>query len=150
MANNVKTIITVRTSVNAPVETVWKHWTSPDSIIHWNNASEDWHTAKASNDLRKDGKFSYRMEARDKSIGFDFEGVYYNILVNKQIDYTLADGRKVKITFSNNGKTTDVIETFEAEEINSIDLQRNGWQAILDNFKKFTESNRLPFLDPLI
>jgi hypothetical protein len=85
------------------------------------------------------------MEARDKSIGFDFEGVYYNVIVNKQIDYTLADGRKVKITFSYNGKTTDVIETFEAEEINSIDLQRNGWQAILDNFKKFTESNELPF-----
>ena len=150
MANILKTIITVRTSVNAPVETVWKHWTSPDSITHWNNASEDWHTTKASNDLRKDGKFSYRMEARDKSIGFDFEGVYYNVIVNKQIDYTLADGRKVKITFSNNGKTTDVIETFEAEEINSIDLQRNGWQAILDNFKKFTESNRLPFSDPVI
>ena len=150
MENILKTIITVRTSVIAPVETVWKHWTSPDSITQWNNASEDWHTAKASNDLRKDGKFSYRMEARDKSIGFDFEGVYYNVIVNKQIDYTLADGRKVKITFSNNGKTTDVIETFEAEEINSIDLQRNGWQAILDNFKKFTESNRLPFLDPVI
>ena len=145
MENILKTIITVRTSVIAPVETVWQHWTSPWSITQWNHASEDSHTPKASNDLRKDGKFSYRMEARDGSMGFDFEGVYYNVIVNKQIDYTLADGRKVKITFSYNGKTTDVIETFEAEEINSIELQRNGWQAILDNFKKFAESKRLPF-----
>ena len=96
----------------------------------------------ASNDLRKDGKFSYRMEARDKSIGFDFEGVYNNVIVNKQIDYTLADSRKVKITFSDNGRTTELIETFEAEPINSIDLQKKGWQSILDNFRKFTESNR--------
>jgi uncharacterized protein YndB with AHSA1/START domain len=142
MADIIKTIITVRTSVNAPVETVWKHWTSPESITKWNNASDDWHTPMASNDLRKDGKFSYRMEARDKSTGFDFEGVYNNVIVNKQIDYTLADSRKVKITFSDNGRTTELIETFEAEPINSIDLQKKGWQSILDNFRKFTELNR--------
>jgi len=142
MANITKTIITVRTSVNAPVETIWKHWTSPESIKGWNNASDDWHTPKASNDLRKDGKFSYRMEARDGSMGFDFEGVYDKVIVNKQIDYTIGGGRKVKITFSYNGKTTEIIETFEAEEINSIDLQRNGWQSILDNFKKFAELNK--------
>jgi len=142
MANIIKRIITVRTSVNAPIETVWKHWTAPESITQWNNASDDWHTPRASNDLRKDGKFSYRMEARNGSMGFDFEGVYNNVVVNKQIDYTLADGRKVKITFSYYGKTTELIETFEAESINSIDLQRNGWQSILDNFKKFAELNK--------
>jgi uncharacterized protein YndB with AHSA1/START domain len=137
-----KTIITVRTSVKAPVETVWKHWTSPESIIGWNNATDDWYTPKASNDLRKDGKFSYRMEARDGSMGFDFEGVYNNVIVNKQIDYTIGDGRKVKITFESDGKTTDVIETFEAENTHPIEMQRNGWQSIMDNFKKFSESNK--------
>ena len=142
MANIIKRIITVRTSVNAQVETVWKHWTSPESVKEWNNASDDWHTPKASNDLRKGGKFSYRMEARDGSMGFDFEGVYNNVIVNKQIDYTMDDGRKVKITFSSEGQNTDIIETFEAEDNHSIDLQRNGWQAILDNFKKFAELNK--------
>jgi uncharacterized protein YndB with AHSA1/START domain len=142
MANITKTIITVRTSVNQPVETVWKHWTSPESIIGWNNASDDWHAPRASNDLRKDGKFNYRMEAKDKSMGFDFEGVYDKVIVNKQIDYTLGDGRKVKITFASDGTATEVVETFEAENTNTIELQRNGWQSILDNFKKFTELNK--------
>lgn len=137
-----KTIITVRASVNAPVETVWKHWTSPESITGWNNASDDWVTPKASNDLRKDGKFSYRMEARDGSMGFYFEGIYNNVIENKQIDFTIADGRKVKITFSYDGKSTEVIETFEAENTNPIEMQRNGWQSIMDNFKKFTESQK--------
>jgi uncharacterized protein YndB with AHSA1/START domain len=141
MENITKTIITVRASVNAPVEKVWKHWTSPESIILWNNASDDWHTPRASNDLRKDGKFKYRMEARDGSMGFDFEGVYDKVIVNKQIDYTIGDGRKVKITFTTDGKTTDVIETFEAESTHSHELQRSGWQSIINNFKKFTESN---------
>jgi uncharacterized protein YndB with AHSA1/START domain len=139
MATITKTIITVRTSVNAPVERVWKHWTSPESIKRWNNASSDWHTPKAVNDLRKNGKFSYRMEASDGSMGFDLEGVYNKVIVNKQIDYTLGDGRKVKITFASEGQTTGIVETFEAESTNPIDMQRDGWQAILDNFKKYTE-----------
>ena len=84
---------------------------------------------------------AYRMEARDGSKGFDFEGIYDNVIVNKQIDYTLGDGRKVKITFSSDGKTTDVIETFEAEPVNPVEMQRNGWQSIVDNFKKYAESN---------
>jgi uncharacterized protein YndB with AHSA1/START domain len=142
MTTITKSMITVRTSIDAPVETVWKHWTSPDSIKGWNNASPDWHTPKASNDLRKDGKFNIRMEARDGSSGFDFGGVYTKVVVNTQIDYTMGDGRKVKITFSSDGKTTDVIETFEAESSNSLEMQRSGWQAIMDNFKKYTELNK--------
>lgn len=142
MANITKTIITVRASVKAPIEKVWKHWTSPASIRGWNNASDDWHTPRASNDLRKDGKFNYRMEARDGSMGFDFEGVYDKVIVNKQIDYTLGDSRKVKTTFTTDGKTTEVVETFEAESANTIELQRTGWQSILNNFKKFTESKK--------
>jgi uncharacterized protein YndB with AHSA1/START domain len=142
MGNNQKTIVTVRATVNAPIETVWKHWTSPESITRWNNASDDWHSPRAENDLRKDGKFNIRMEARDGSTGFDFGGVYDNVIVNKQIDYTLGDSRKVKITFSAKGEKTDVIETFEAENTNPIDLQRAGWQSIMDNFKKFAESNK--------
>jgi uncharacterized protein YndB with AHSA1/START domain len=142
MGNNQKTIITVRASVNAPVDTVWKHWTTPESITGWNFASSDWQSPKAINDLRKDGKFNYRMEARDGSAGFDFEGVYDNVIVNKQIDYTLGDSRKVKITFSAKGKKTDVIETFEAENTHPVEMQRAGWQSIMDNFKKFTESNK--------
>lgn len=142
MGNKQKTLITVRASVNGSVETVWKHWTTPESITGWNFASDDWHCPRASNDLRKDGRFNYRMEARDGSEGFDFEGVYDKIISNQQIDYTLGDGRKVKITFMLNGKKTEVIETFEAESINSIDLQRTGWQNIMDNFRKFAETNR--------
>jgi uncharacterized protein YndB with AHSA1/START domain len=142
MEDRVKTIITVRAIINAQVEKVWKEWTTPESITVWNNASDDWHTPVAANDLRKDGKFSYRMEAKDGSMGFDFEGVYDKVIVNQQIDYTISDGRKVKITFAPDGNTTKVIETFEAENSHTIDMQRTGWQAILDNFKKYTESKK--------
>jgi len=142
MATVEKRIITVRTSVIAPAEVVWKHWTTPESITGWNNASDDWHTPRATNDLRKGGKFNYRMEARDGSIGFDFEGIYDNVIENRQIDYTIGDGRKVKITFAPKGKATDIVETFEAENTHPFEIQQNGWQNILDNFKKFTESQK--------
>jgi uncharacterized protein YndB with AHSA1/START domain len=140
MAKNENTIITVQTSVNAPVEKVWKHWTTPESITRWNYASEDWHTPWAKNDLRENGRFTWRMEAKDGSMGFDFEGTYDSIIPNEQIDYTIGDGRKVQITFTGNKGKTEIVESFEAESIHSLDLQRNGWQSILDNFKKFTES----------
>jgi uncharacterized protein YndB with AHSA1/START domain len=136
----VKTIVTVRASVNAPIEKVWKNWITPESITKWNNATPDWHTPRATNDFRKGGKFSYRMEAKDGSMGFDFEGTYDRITENKQIDYTIADGRKVKIGFTSDGTKTEIIESFEAENINSIEMQRNGWQSIMDNFKKYSES----------
>jgi uncharacterized protein YndB with AHSA1/START domain len=135
-----KTKITVKAGINAPLEFVWKCWTSPEDIIHWNNASDDWHTPKAENELRTGGKFNYRMEARDGSFGFDFWGIYDEIKTNKYIEFTLGDDRKVKITFTTDNNSTTVIETFEAETTNSIELQRTGWQAILNNFKKYAES----------
>jgi uncharacterized protein YndB with AHSA1/START domain len=136
-----KTIITVMTKVNAPIEKVWKYWTSPDDIIKWNNASEDWHTPRAENDLRPGGKFNYRMEAKDGSIGFDFFGIYTDVIVNSQMDYTLGDDRKVNILFFAVDNETEIVQTFEAEDTNSIEMQQIGWQSILDNFKKYAENN---------
>jgi uncharacterized protein YndB with AHSA1/START domain len=141
METQTKTAITVQVTVNAPIEKVWKHFTTPESITKWNNASPDWHTPHAENDLRPGGKFSYRMEAKDGSFGFDFGGIYDSVEVNKYISYTMGDGRKCELTFTKEGNTVKVVETFEAETENSIELQRGGWQAILDSFKKYAESN---------
>ncbi|MEP7256431.1 MAG: SRPBCC family protein, partial [Ferruginibacter sp.] len=135
------TNISIENTVNAPVEKVWQYWTTPEHICKWNNASADWHTPRAENDLRVGGKFSSRMEARDGSFGFDFGGVYDEVKTNEVIAYTLADGRKVKIIFTSQGNTTKVAETFDAENENPVEMQRGGWQAILDNFKKYTEAN---------
>lgn len=132
--------IMVNTTVNAPIEKVWKFWTEPNHIMKWNNASDDWHTITAENDLRNGGKFLSRMEAKDGSFGFDFYGVYDEIILNKRISYTLGDERKVDITFLSHGNETEINETFDAEGENSIDLQKQGWQAIMDNFKKYAES----------
>lgn len=136
-----KTKITVEAIVNAPVDKVWKLWTTPEDIIKWNSASDDWHTPRAENDLRAGGKFFSRMEARDGSFGFDFGGVYDEVKTNEVIAYTMGDERKVKVTFSAAGNQTKVVETFEAEDMHSIEMQRGGWQAILDNFKKYTEES---------
>ncbi|NQX41780.1 Uncharacterized conserved protein YndB, AHSA1/START domain [Pedobacter steynii] len=132
--------ITIEAIVNAAVETVWNAWTSPEHIVKWNNASEDWHTPRVENDLRTGGKFLSRMEAKDGSFGFDFAGVYDEVKTNELIAYTLGDDRKVSITFTGNGNTTKITETFEAESTNPIEMQKGGWQAILDNFKKYAES----------
>ena len=132
--------ITIETIVKAPLDKVWELWTAPEHVTKWNNASDDWHTPHAENDLRVGGRFAVRMEARDGSMGFDFGGVYSDVKVNKQISYAMDDGRKVKVVFSENGDETTVTETFEAESENSPELQRDGWQAILDNFKKYAES----------
>ncbi|MDB5198632.1 MAG: polyketide cyclase [Chitinophagaceae bacterium] len=137
-----KTVITIENTINAPVEKVWEYWTKPGHIIKWNNASDDWHTPRAENDLRVGGSFVSRMEAKDGSFGFDFGGVYDAVRDNEYIEYTIGDGRKVKITFSGNGATTHVVEAFEAENTNPVEMQRGGWQNILDNFKKYTESSR--------
>ncbi|MFC5269159.1 SRPBCC family protein [Adhaeribacter terreus] len=141
MTNQEKTSVTVETTIKAPVEKVWQLWTSPEHITKWNSASEDWHTPKAENDLRTGGKFMSRMEARDGSMGFDFNGVYDEVKPNELIAYSMEDGRKVKVTFSGNGSETKVTETFDAENSNPVEMQRGGWQAILDNFKKYTEAN---------
>lgn len=139
--NTIKTLITVETTINAPVATVWRKWTSPDDIIEWNNASDDWHTTRAENDLHIGGKFLSRMEAKDGNRGFDFVGTYDNINTNELIEYTIADGRKVKIVFAIVEGITKIIETFETEGTHTIEQQRYGWQSILDNFKKYVEVN---------
>ena len=141
METTKKIMITVKNTVNAPVEKVWKFWTTPEAITKWNNASDDWHTPHAENDLRVGGKFVSRMEAKDGSMGFDFGGVYDEVVINKTIAYTMDDGRKAAVSFSAEGSGTNVVETFEAENINSIEIQRGGWQAILDSFKKYAETN---------
>lgn len=138
MENSV--LITVSVDVESPVSKVWKYWTSPEHIMQWNNASDDWHTPRAENDLRAGGKFLYHMEAKDGSMGFDFSGEYDEIVEFKLIRYTLADSRKVTIEFSGTGNVTQIVETFEAETENSAELQQYGWQCILDNFKKHAES----------
>jgi uncharacterized protein YndB with AHSA1/START domain len=141
MAATDKSVITVETGINAPVEKVWRFWTDPIHIIHWNNASDDWHTPWAENDLQVGGKFLSRMESKDGKIGFDFIGVYSKVEPYRQISYRLADGREVKISFSSQDKHTQVTESFEAEQIHSLELQKTGWQAILNNFRKYVESS---------
>lgn len=141
MATDKKTSITVETTVNAPVDKVWKTWSTPSDITQWNNAADDWHSPAAENDLRTGGKFKVRMEAKDGSFGFDFGGTYDDVQPNKRIAYTMDDGRKVDVTFDEHGGTTHIVETFEAENENSHEMQRAGWQAIMDNFKKYTEQN---------
>jgi len=139
MEQNERTQITVEATVNSPVEGLWLLWSQPEHITQWNQASEDWHTPYAENDLRTGGKFKSTMAAKDGSFSFDFEGVYTNVEENSLIEYEMADGRGVKVTFVDEGESTRIIETFDAEDTNSIDMQRNGWQAILDNFKRYAE-----------
>ncbi len=136
---NNKQILTIKTTVNAPIEKVWKYWNEPDHIKKWSNASEDWHTTTAKNDLRVGGIFLNRMEAKDGSFGFDSGGTYDEVELYKVIAYTLGDGRKVKINFTDKESLTEIIESFEAESTNSLEMQQNGWQSILDNFKRYVE-----------
>ncbi len=131
--------ITVSVIVAAPVRKVWNTFTSPDSIVQWNFASADWCCPSASNDLRDDGTFNYRMESKDKKYGFDFCGRYTKVIPERQIDYVLGDDRAVSIEFREKNGQTEVLETFDAEKENSLDLQKSGWQAILENFRKQAE-----------
>lgn len=140
METPAKTILTVFATVNRSVDQVWEFWTKPEHIVNWNHASDDWHTPKAQNDLREGGKFCWRMEAKDGSMGFDFEGTFDKIQSLKRIQYTLDDGRKVSVAFNDNGTSTNVTEFFEAENTNPLKLQQEGWQAILNNFKAYVES----------
>jgi uncharacterized protein YndB with AHSA1/START domain len=134
------TIITVETTVNAPVEKVWNCRTVAEHVMQWNNASDDWHCPKAKNDLKQGGRFSFTMAAKDGSFSFDFGGVYDKVKQHKVITYTMDDGRKAEVFFYAEGDTTRVIESFEAENENSVELQQGGWQNILNNFKKYTEN----------
>lgn len=137
-----KSTITIKTTINAPIEMVWECWTKPMHIICWNFASSEWHCPAAVNDLRPNGEFNWRMEAKDRSMGFDFTGTYEQIIVNDLISYKISDGRKVIIQFSAMGDNVKLSETFEAEGTNSDEQQKAGWQAILENFKKYVESKK--------
>jgi uncharacterized protein YndB with AHSA1/START domain len=139
MKNKAHNLITVNARINAPAARVWSFFTGPEHIVGWNNASDDWHTPKAENDLRVGGRFVSRMEARDGSEGFDFSGTYTRVDPLEEIAYTLDDGRLVNVSFTALGAETKATTTFEAEQTNSLELQQAGWQAILDNFKKYCE-----------
>ncbi len=132
--------LTVATVVNAPVSEVWRAYTTPSEIMRWNAASEDWHTTSALLDLRKGGHFSSRMEAKDGSFGFDFEGTYTNVVENRLIEYTMGD-RAAKVRFEETGDGTTVTTVFDSEDSHSIEQQQQGWQAILDNFKRHVEAS---------
>lgn len=134
--------ITVAVVVNAPVEKVWQCWTRPEHITQWCFASDDWCAPAVTNDVRVGGVFTTRMEAKDGSAGFDFGGTYTTVVPEKILEYTMNgdDARKVSIQFSQEGENCKVTETFEAESENPLEMQRSGWQSILDNFKKYTEA----------
>lgn len=135
-----KTMITVEIYIQSSIDNVWSKWTSEDHIIHWNFASDDWCCPSAENDLKPGGKFNWRMEAKDKSMGFDFKGTYQDVVEPTLIRYSVEDGRKVDITFSEEAGGVRIKESFEAEGTHSDEMQRTGWQAILGNFKAYVES----------
>ncbi len=134
-------IVTIEALVYKPIEKIWECWTKPEHIKIWNTASDDWHTTNSENDLKVGGKFLTKMEAKDKSFGFDFWGVYDEVKINELISFTLGDNRKVKILFIKTDMGIKIVETFETEAENPIEMQKDGWQAILNNFKKYTESH---------
>ena len=133
-------IITIETTVAAPVETAWNAWISPELIIQWNFASDDWACPRAEIELLVGGRFNYRMEAKDGSMGFDFEGEFTSVDLHQRIEYSLGDDRTVLIEFMPDAEKTRVVETFEAEDTQSAEQQRQGWQSILNNFKKLVDS----------
>jgi uncharacterized protein YndB with AHSA1/START domain len=131
--------ITVETLVRAGLDAVWAAWNSPEDIKQWNAASDDWHTTQSMVDLREGGKFSARMEAKDGSFGFDFEGTYTRVVPRKLIEYRMDDERTCKVEFVEEAGGVLVRETFDAETENAPEMQREGWQAILDNFARHVE-----------
>lgn len=140
MENTKKTAITVETTVNAPLSKVWEFWNEPQHIINWYYASDDWHAPYAENDLKVGGYFKTTMAAKDGSASFDFEGTYDQVEAFRYVAFTIGD-RQVEIYFTVQGNETKITETFEVEDIHSEELQRTGWQAIIDNFKRYTEAN---------
>lgn len=136
-----KTKITVECTIKSSLDKVWDFWTTPEHIMRWNHASDDWHTPKATNNFVVGGRFCYTMAAKDGSFSFDFEGTYKEVIEKKSIKYTLDDDREVSIDFIAIGDTVEIVESFEAETQNTIELQQSGWQAILNNFKKLVENN---------
>ncbi len=133
-------LITVESTIEAPIDMVWDFWTKPEHVMHWNFASNDWHCPNANSDFNVGGEFHYIMAAKDGSVEFDFCGTFTKIIDKTFIEIFLEDGRELNIQFESEGPSTKIIETFEPEEVNSMELQKQGWQAILDNFKSYTES----------
>jgi uncharacterized protein YndB with AHSA1/START domain len=133
--------VEISATVNAPVAKVWEYWNAPEHITKWNSPHESWHSPRAENDLRVGGRFMARMEAKDGSMGFDFGGVYDEVTPNKLIAYTMDDKRAVRVEFIDNGDSTTINESFDPEDQNPVDFQKQGWQAILDHFKRYTEEN---------
>lgn len=133
--------ITVKATINAPIEKVWEYYINPEHVKQWNNASPDWHTPEAESNFQVGGSFNYRMEAMDGSEGFNFTGVYDEIIEKRSIKYTMGDNRKVDVEMKAMENVTDIEVTFELESENKPEMQRDGWQAILNNFKNYVESN---------
>lgn len=134
-------MITINATVKASIDKVWKFWNKPEHITNWAFASPDWHTPKAENDLREGGKFTTTMAAKDGSMSFDFWGEYTLVKENEAINYVMGDGRKAEITFTETPSGVEIIESFDPETQNPEEMQRGGWQAILDNFKNYVETN---------
>lgn len=134
-------MITIKTTVNASISKVWELWNTPEHITKWSFASPDWHTPYAESDLREGGKFKSTMAAKDGSMSFDFEGEFTFVKPNEALQYVIADGRKVEITFTETPNGVEIIESFDPETQNPEEMQRGGWQAILDNFKNYVENN---------
>jgi uncharacterized protein YndB with AHSA1/START domain len=132
--------ITVQAVIDAPIETVWRLYTQPGHIKLWNRASDNWHTPKAENNLQVGGTFYSRMESKDGSVGFDFVGTYTSVIEHQRIEYVMSDGRNVSVLFEGLD-TVRITITFDAESTNPLKFQRDGWQAILNNFKKYAEEN---------
>ncbi len=134
------TAITISARIKQPVEKTWEFFNNPEHVVNWNYADPSWHCPYAENDLKTGGKFNYRMEAKDGSYGFDFWGVYDNVVPYKTIEYTMGDGRKVWVKFEAQGNETFVETRFEPESSNPLDMQQAGWQSILNNFAGYCES----------
>ena len=135
------TKIKIEATVSADIKKVWEYWTKPEHITKWNFASDDWHCPMAENDLKIGGKFNSRMEAKDGSFGFDFWGIYDEIVEHKKIVYTMGDGRQSTTNFKQIGDKTTITTLFDAEKENPVEMQKDGWQAILNNFKKYVEAD---------
>lgn len=133
-------MITVKNTIDAPISKVWEFWTLPEHITKWNTPSPDWHTPYAENDVQEGGKFKSTMAAKDGSMSFDFEGEYTLVKQNEAINYVITDGRKVEISFKQMPNGVEVVESFDPETENSEEMQRGGWQAIMDSFKSYVES----------
>ena len=133
--------ITVSATIHAGIKKVWDYYTKPEHITKWNFAHPSWHCPSASNDMRPRGKYSARMEAKDGSFGFDFEATYDEVTHGENFTYTMPNGRQVTVVFKGNDDQTEVDVTFDPETENPVEMQKAGWQAILDNFKQYAETN---------